>query len=220
MAHILTVAWAVIAAAVTVAMRWVHRKEWLLLAAACLLAAGLCFLVSVVHYGVDGWVVLNPMFLTVVLVPAAYWVAAHVLARLDIAEEPLPAVMAVAGHACLGVLVAVEFCRWSGYSALLTEHMGVSLISAAWAFHALILLWLGLAMRDTGQRYLGFVLFAVVIGKVLLVDTSTLEPVYRIVSFLATGLLAVVASYFYQRYAPLFLGEGAGEEPSEQVQRN
>jgi len=50
-----------------------------------------------------------------------------------------------------------------------------------------------------------------------LLDTSTLEPVYRIVSFGASGLLMLMAAYFYQRFSSALLGEKAAEDPVEKT---
>ena len=79
--------------------------------------------------------------------------------------------------------------------------MAFSLISAAWAVHAFIVIWIGLVKRKQLLRYLGFVLFIFTVGKTLIIDMSEIEKVYRIISFAASGLLLVAAGYFYQRYS-------------------
>jgi uncharacterized membrane protein len=43
---------------------------------------------------------------------------------------------------------------------------------------------------------------------------SAVERVYQIISFIASGLLALAAGYFYQRYSPMLLGEDDEEKPS------
>jgi len=90
--------------------------------------------------------------------------------------------------------------------------MGISLISAAWALQAFGLIWLGLARRSPLHRYLGFFIFFLSVGKTLVVDMSELEKVYRIVSFLASGLLLVAAGYFYQRYSSILMRESDRED--------
>jgi len=111
----------------------------------------------------------------------------------------------MSGHGVLALLVAFEFARWGQYNHFITAKMGISLISAAWALQALIVIWIGLATRNRLLRYLGFVLFVLTIGKTLLIDMSEMEKVYRIVSFAASGLLLVTAGYFYQRYSSMLL---------------
>ena len=73
------------------------------------------------------------------------------------------------------------------------------------AVFACALIWVGLATRNRMRRVLGFVLFALTAGKVLVYDMQTLEKVYRIVSFMGTGLLGIVASMIYQRYSKTLL---------------
>lgn len=58
---------------------------------------------------------------------------------------------------------------------------------------------LGLLHNLKYRRVMGVVLFAVVIGKVFLFDLREVDPLYRIVSFMVTGLLLLVGSYFYSR---------------------
>jgi len=44
------------------------------------------------------------------------------------------------------------------------------------------------------------------------VDTSALEPVYRIVSFGASGALLLLAGYLYQRFSARLLKENTEKE--------
>lgn len=90
--------------------------------------------------------------------------------------------------------------------------MGISLISAAWAVQAFVVIWVGLVTRNRLFRYLGFVLFFLTVGKTVLLDMSELEKVYRIVSFAASGFLLLAAGYFYQRYSARLLERPQGEE--------
>jgi uncharacterized membrane protein len=99
----------------------------------------------------------------------------------------------------------MECVRWSHHTSIITPKMGISLISAAWALQAFVVIWIGLARRSPLLRYLGFALFLLAVGKTLIIDTSELEKVYRIISFAACGLLLVTAGYFYQRYSPRIL---------------
>ena len=103
-------------------------------------------------------------------------------------------------HGVLAILMALELRRWGSFSAVVTPKMSINLISVAWAIQAFSLIMAGLNRNRPLLRYLGFALFAVTVGKVLLIDTSELEKVYRIVSFVGCGLLLVAAGYVYQRY--------------------
>ena len=126
--------------------------------------------------------------------------------------EAAGTVLETVGHVILVVLAAIEFAHWGDYSEIVTERLAISLISAVWALYACVLIWIGLRSRSRLRRILGFVLFGVTILKILVVDMNALDRVYRIVSFIASGLLLLVSGYFYQRYSPMLLEEGGNEE--------
>ncbi|HOF17418.1 MAG TPA: DUF2339 domain-containing protein, partial [Phycisphaerae bacterium] len=69
-----------------------------------------------------------------------------------------------------------------------------------WAVYAAVVLAAGFLARYAPVRYLALALFAVTLGKVLLVDMSDVEAGYRIASFVALGGLLVGASLLYQKY--------------------
>lgn len=116
--------------------------------------------------------------------------------------HPLAAdAMETVANGVLALLLALELRRWGSVSLLLTPRMSINLISVAWALQAFTLILVGLAKNRPLLRYLGFVLFGVTVGKIVIVDMSQLEKVYRIVSFIGCGLLLVAAGYFYQRYS-------------------
>lgn len=71
-------------------------------------------------------------------------------------------------------------------------------LSVTWAVYAAVLLVLGFAVRARGIRYLSLAIFAVLLGKIFLVDTATLRTEYRIAAFLTTGLVLVGVSFLYQ----------------------
>mgnify|MGYP003601612721 CR=1 FL=1 len=72
-------------------------------------------------------------------------------------------------------------------------------LTLLWALYALGLLLAGLRGTVRGLRYAGLALFAVVVGKVFLVDLAGLESVYRILAFIALGILLFLAALLYLR---------------------
>jgi uncharacterized membrane protein len=74
-------------------------------------------------------------------------------------------------------------------------HMYVSVL---WAVYASALMVIGLRWRHRPVRYLGLGIFVLLLAKIFLVDTRTLDVTYRIAGFLATGLALVGVSYLYQ----------------------
>jgi uncharacterized membrane protein len=73
------------------------------------------------------------------------------------------------------------------------------LLSAYWSLLGFGALLFGLLRDDRRFRLGGFVLLAAAILKVFLFDLSTLESIYRVLSFIALGLLLLAAAFAYQR---------------------
>ncbi len=72
-------------------------------------------------------------------------------------------------------------------------------LTLLWALYALGLLLGGLRTRVRGLRYAGLALFAIVIGKVFFVDLADLESIYRIIAFIALGIVLFIAALLYLR---------------------
>jgi hypothetical protein len=71
-------------------------------------------------------------------------------------------------------------------------------LSLLWAGYAAMLLVIGFWKHLAVIRYMALGLFGLLLGKVFIVDMSTVKSVYRIAAFLATGLTLVAVSYLYQ----------------------
>ena len=56
----------------------------------------------------------------------------------------------------------------------------------------------GFWRRFRKVRYASLALFAILLAKVFLVDTSQVENIYRVGAFVVTGLTLVGVSYLYQ----------------------
>jgi len=197
---------------------WVLLKWREKIVAGCVIAAygvgGFFFLVGLGEY--SNWSVfpvLNLNFGVRLLWVGALWWAGRVAWKLE--EKTLRYVGKIAGHVSLAILLAIELVRMGTKDAYLPERMAVSLISAVWALQALGLIVDGLVRRMRPVRILGFLLFAITLVKIFLIDMMELEKVYRIISFFGTGVVLVVAGYCYQRFGAVLLREDqeTGEEP-------
>jgi uncharacterized membrane protein len=71
-------------------------------------------------------------------------------------------------------------------------------ISVMWALYAAMLMAVGFWRKLKLLRYIAIGLFALLLCKVFILDTSTVKSVYRIAAFLATGVTLVAVSYLYQ----------------------
>ncbi|NNJ70638.1 MAG: DUF2339 domain-containing protein [Kiritimatiellales bacterium] len=82
-------------------------------------------------------------------------------------------------------------------------------VTILWAISALALILFGMKRRSAAHRYFGLVLFGLTTLKVLLVDSSDLAGLERIVAFIGTGILLLALSFAYQRASAYFqkLGE-------------
>ncbi len=91
-------------------------------------------------------------------------------------------------------------------------------ISVLWAVYALALMVIGLWRRHRPVRYIGLGIFVLLLAKIFLVDTRTLDVTYRIAGFLATGLALVGVSYLYQYLKKMGFFDPA--QPNGDVARN
>ncbi|MCE5186857.1 MAG: DUF2339 domain-containing protein [Planctomycetaceae bacterium] len=91
---------------------------------------------------------------------------------------------------CKGVLGSVKIANWS-FSAQMY-------MSVTWAVYAAVLMIIGFAARRAFVRWLSLFIFAVLLCKIFIVDTSSLRTEYRIAAFVTTGLILVGVSFLYQ----------------------
>jgi uncharacterized membrane protein len=71
--------------------------------------------------------------------------------------------------------------------------------SAIWILYGAALMVIGFWKRSAFIRWQAMVLLAVTIGKVFLYDSRELQQIYRILSFIALGVMLMAVSYAYHR---------------------
>jgi uncharacterized membrane protein len=74
-----------------------------------------------------------------------------------------------------------------------------TLVSILWALYAAVLTAIGFIRRVAVIRRLGLILF-VITGLKVLIDVWSLGQLYRIISFIAFGLITLIASFAYAKY--------------------
>jgi len=142
--------------------------------------------------------------IALVVFAAAAFVAARFLpddARFLNAELGLKTVVEAAGAAAvvyLGSVAIVDLTREAETASEPGQTPQV-LLSAYWALLGFGLLLYGLLRNERRLRLAGFALLAVAIAKVFVFDLSTLESIYRVLSFIALGVLLLAAAFAYQR---------------------
>ncbi len=88
------------------------------------------------------------------------------------------------------------FPRWDTELWMLKQ----ASLSCLWAVYSVVLIGIGMAKRVAFLRQLGLLLFALTILKVFFFDLSSLERLYRIISFIALGIILLGVSYLYNRF--------------------
>jgi len=78
----------------------------------------------------------------------------------------------------------------------LAQQMGLSML---WTVYAVALIVVGVRLASPGLRRQGLALFGLAVVKVFLFDLSSLARIYRILTFFALGLVALIVSFLYQR---------------------
>jgi hypothetical protein len=73
-------------------------------------------------------------------------------------------------------------------------------LTASWAILAFILFGIGFALRERTYRWAALGVLACALTRVVMLDVWRLETIYRILSFLALGIVLLVLGYFYTRF--------------------
>ncbi len=164
--------------------------------------------------------VLNWRFLAFTAGIAAFYLASWLELRRNV--EPVSPVEVVERLAALPVLLALANLAtlWllsaeiiaSANSALLnlpddvSENVASLGLSLLWAIYAAALIVLGVARRWRWVRVAGLALLAVPVIKLFAFDSLQLEQEYRVIAFLALGLILVAGGLLYQRYSRVVRG--------------
>lgn len=116
--------------------------------------------------------------------------------RPDVGLRPILEAAAAVAVVYLGSVAIVDLTRAAGDDPGQTPQV---LLSAYWAALGFAALLYGLLRDRRPLRLAGFALLALAIGKVFVVDLAALESIYRVLSFIALGLLLLAAAFAYQR---------------------
>lgn len=209
----LSILWAVIPLLILQLGRHGYVRPSVFPAAAAYLAAATVLITSAVD---RAWLepvipFLNVQWLSRFAIPLSMWIGLKWMKSIPDKPESRDGLVFIgntielASHVFLAVLLGVEVNSWISSSGVFSPFMRFGFVSALWSLQALILIGLGLTTRSQFRRILGFILFGTTVAKLLLVDMAILLPVYRILSFAATGALLIVAAYLYQRFSRALL---------------
>jgi hypothetical protein len=101
------------------------------------------------------------------------------------------------------VMILLGGCSlWLYAGKLVRIHSGGTgfFLTAVWAAVALVIFTTGFSLRERVYRWLGLGILAVALGRVVVVDVWQLETPYRILSFMALGVVLLVLGFIYTKY--------------------
>jgi uncharacterized membrane protein len=73
-------------------------------------------------------------------------------------------------------------------------------LTASWSALALGLFTVGMMLRERVYRWLGLGILAFALGRIVIFDVWKLETLYRILSFMALGIVLLVLGFIYNKY--------------------
>ena len=213
----ISIAWAVEALLVMALSSWLSLAE-LRWAGYTLLAVMLVRLLAVDTFDLDletfrpviNWRFL-PFATGIASLYSAWWLAFR--HRGDAASEvaqgekqlAFPALVALANFATLWIFSAEILASADSAIFDLAEDTRENLaslgLSLLWGVYAAALIVLGVLRRWRWVRVAGLALLAVPVVKLFAYDSRTLEQEYRVIAFIALGLILVAGGLLYQRYS-------------------
>ena len=149
----------------------------------------------------------NWKFLIALLFVVGLFFEARQLKRIVEQKEGMlvyPMLFALAGIFVLWVILTEQiylywYCKnWYAEAMANWRFLAHMYISVMWALYGAALMIVGFWKRASLLRYIALGLFALLLAKVFILDTSEVKSVYRIAAFLATGVTLVAVSYLYQ----------------------
>jgi uncharacterized membrane protein len=73
-------------------------------------------------------------------------------------------------------------------------------LTASWSALAFLLFGCGVVLREKMYRWAGLGILAAALGRVIVIDVWTLEKIYRVLSFMALGIVLLVLGFIYNKY--------------------
>ncbi len=184
--HFFTVAWSVLGPVFFAIGVWLRERTYFMLGLGCLLAA----LARVVLH--DVW---QPELFLLNLLPMFAVLALQRVARKHPDGAALPDTAHMAAIAVSGLSLWLFLSRW-----VVQASGGKFFLTASWAVLALVVFGTGFALRERVYRWLGLAVLAGALGRVVLLDVWQLALLYRVLSFMALGIVLIVLGYVYNRW--------------------
>lgn len=155
----------------------------------------------------------NQTFAAFAIFVGAIWYASHAYARAQMIDERerrrVRVSLAVVGNLFAVAALSLEASGYFRKQLDARERAGTSArdlrlarqlsLSLVWAIYGGVMLAYGHVRQNRALRLLALALLAATALKVFLLDLSELETFYRIVSFIALGVVLLAVSFLYQQ---------------------
>lgn len=191
------VAWVVEATLVGVlGARWNDRVMIVL--------SGALFATVVLHttflYGLDDMKsLINDRFISLIAAAIGIGIVRRELTARDVSSVQFRGFAKVAIDLIVLFAITMEAERIGNIVQPHSSETGGSVaISIAWALYGAALIAFGIRLKDAVSRWDGLILIALAVLKVLVVDLTQFDLVFRVVSALGLGIVMLVLAYFYQ----------------------
>ena len=147
---------------------------------------------------------LTLFWLPLIEAPRVYWpnlvVILILLAQRQFARR-LPERYPVGPEVHGAVIIIGGLSLWRFLSLWVLEQWPEGIyLTASWSLLALSLFTAGIALRERMYRWLGLGILACALGRVMIIDVWKLETLYRILSFMALGIVLLVLGFIYNKY--------------------
>lgn len=163
------------------------------------------------HGVVDVPVILNIQFFTGIMCAITLAATAMLLHRkiTDMQRHGSPANDVQSDHVLMMIAIcligaiglwlgSLEIARYFHGERMATQ-MGLSIY---WGMYAVGFVVIGFIRRWPAARYVGLAMFGITVIKVLTIDLATVDKIWRVVSLMVTGLLAIGVSIGYVKLSP------------------
>ena len=120
-------------------------------------------------------------------------------------EKYAPVFLYSLSGVCVFLLMNIEIADYFSIGPTLTFSFSGNFArdmtyTIAWSLFAFGLLVLGIVRRLRAPRFVAIGLLLVAFAKLFLHDLDSLEQLYRIAAFIAVAIIAIIASFVYQRF--------------------
>jgi len=135
--------------------------------------------------------------------PTVYWpnlvVIVILLGQRQMAKH-LPEYYDLDSRVHAAVIMVGGLSLWLFLTRWVCQHAGGFYLTASWSVLALVLFTVGMALRERMYRWLGLGVLAFALGRIVIFDVWKLETLYRILSFMALGIVLLVLGFIYNKY--------------------